>query len=66
MAAAQFVFLDRNMEKDKQSFDCAIDYYKGTGKSYQVLYCYWRQISLFLISVTSVPGRYRQVSLDHN
>ncbi|CAD6186759.1 unnamed protein product [Caenorhabditis auriculariae] len=37
MAAAQFVFLERNMSVDKESFDQAIDYFKGMEKNYQVL-----------------------------
>ncbi|CAB3398293.1 unnamed protein product [Caenorhabditis bovis] len=37
MAAAQFVFLERNAEVDRKSFDDAIDYFKGVGKDYQIL-----------------------------
>ncbi|KAF1751550.1 hypothetical protein GCK72_018104 [Caenorhabditis remanei] len=37
MAAAQFVFLERNAEVDKKSFDDAIDYFKNIGKDYQIL-----------------------------
>uniref|UniRef100_A0A8R1I2S4 PlsC domain-containing protein n=1 Tax=Caenorhabditis japonica TaxID=281687 RepID=A0A8R1I2S4_CAEJA len=37
MAAAQFVFLERNAEVDKKSFDDAIDYFKNIEKSYQIL-----------------------------
>lgn len=36
MAASQFIFLERNMEFDMESFDQAIDYYTGMGKNYQV------------------------------
>lgn len=66
MAAAQFVFLERNMEKDKESFDYAIDYYKGTGKSYQVLYCSCLEIYWLSISVASLSRRNRQISMDYN
>ncbi|CAI4223439.1 unnamed protein product [Auanema sp. JU1783] len=37
MAANQFVFLERNIEVDKVSFDKAIDYYTGMGNNYQIL-----------------------------
>ncbi|CAP39734.2 Protein CBR-BUS-18 [Caenorhabditis briggsae] len=37
MAAAQFVFLERNAEVDKKSFDDAIDYFKNIDKKYQIL-----------------------------
>lgn len=37
MAASQFIFLERNMEMDMESFDQAIDYYTGMGKNYQLL-----------------------------
>lgn len=36
MAGAQYVFLERNMEIDKISFDQAIEYYKGMDRNYQV------------------------------
>ncbi|PAV80641.1 hypothetical protein WR25_21523 [Diploscapter pachys] len=37
MAGAQYVFLERNMEIDKISFDQAIEYYKGMDRNYQLL-----------------------------
>ena len=36
MAAAQFVFLERDMQKDMDSFERAINYYKGVARNYQV------------------------------
>ncbi|CAJ0581888.1 unnamed protein product, partial [Mesorhabditis spiculigera] len=37
MAANQFVFLERNIEKDRQSVENAIEYYADSGNSYQIL-----------------------------
>ena len=54
MAGAQYVFLERNMEIDKISFDQAIEYYKGMDRNYQV-----RKISiLFSMWMTNLSFSY--------
>ncbi|VDL64436.1 unnamed protein product [Nippostrongylus brasiliensis] len=37
MSAAQFLFLQRNKEKDATTFDDAVNYYKAMGNNYQIL-----------------------------
>uniref|UniRef100_A0A1I8AGD9 PlsC domain-containing protein n=1 Tax=Steinernema glaseri TaxID=37863 RepID=A0A1I8AGD9_9BILA len=37
MAASQFIFLQRNVEEDKQRLTEAVEYYTGVGGTYQIL-----------------------------
>ena len=36
MSSNQFIFLERNMERDKESFEQTIDYYAAMKSNYQV------------------------------
>lgn len=53
MAASQFIFLERNMELDMESFDQAIDYYTGMGKNYQVSQYFIRSVLLLSLLISS-------------
>lgn len=36
MASNQFIFLERNIEKDRESFEKSVEYYADSGNKYQV------------------------------